>query len=213
MPITPHSLLLPFQDVAAIANRSEWHRLLSSGLLHSGVLPVLWCVDGLRNAGSWIEAWCGGLQALIIILASGVGTGLAQLLAGSASVGLGGAGVVTGAYAAWCVLGLTRARGEMPLTSDRGIIYMLLNACLAAYQPAVGAACLLGGATGGVLGVLLAPLLARVVFLAVALPVTFVLAAARLVVETVRLLFGIMAAFVVATWRAVAEVVRTVRGL
>jgi hypothetical protein len=118
-----------------------------------------------------------------------------------------------GVYAEWAVLALTRARGQIPVTSDRGLLVLALSAGLACLRPEVGPASLAGGAAGGTLGALIAPLLARAAFAAVALPVGAALAAARLAIETAKLAAGIVAALLVATWRSGVEVVRTVRGI
>jgi rhomboid protease GluP len=201
------------QDTTAVAVDGEWHRLLTAGLLHSGLLPLVCCADGVRNAGSWVEAYCGSLQAVVTVVLCAAGAGLGQLLAGRADTGLAGAGVCTGLYAAWLTLGLTRGRGVMPITSDRGVLYALLNALMAAYQPAVGFACLAGGALGGVAGTLLAPLLARVLYTCTAVTAAVALSLARAALETVRLGLGVVLALLVATFRAAGEVARTVRGL
>jgi hypothetical protein len=182
--------------------------------VHSGVLPALWCADGLRNAGSWVELLCGGLQAAIVLAFSAFGAAAAQLVVGPAETGLAGSGAVTGLYVAWALLALTRGRRlRMPATSDRGLLYLLLNLLLAARQPAVGLPSMAGGAAGGALGALLAAPLARAAAVLVAVPAAAAIVLARFAVETARLLLGAALALVVATMRAAGEVVRTVRGL
>jgi len=202
------------QDRFAIVKDGEWWRLLTAGLLHSGIVPTLWCISGLRNAGAWIELGTGSaLQTLVVFAACGAGATMGQLLARATSAGLAGAGLVTGVYVAWLVLGVTRARGQMPVTSELGILLLALNTGLAVYQPAVGLASLLGGAVGGAVGMLLAPVLARVVFFALALPIALALALARLGIETARLLLGVVGLLLLSTGKAAVEAVRTVRGV
>jgi membrane associated rhomboid family serine protease len=211
-PTAPAPLTQP-QDVPSLAERGEWLRLLTAGLLHSGALAALVAIDAVREAGAWVEGACGGLTAGIVFTASAAAAALAQLTFGCAVCYLSGAGVAAGGYAAWAALALTRCRGLMPGTSDRAILYILLGLILAFHQPAVGPACLAGGAAGGAAALLLAPVLERGVMVATALPVVGALTALRVAVETARLALAFVWTLVVTTWRAAAEVVRTVRGL
>lgn len=211
---------LPFtvtaaQDRAAwwLDGERQWGRLLSAALLHGSLLPALWCADGLRNAGAWLELACGRLQALIMFACAAAGAAAAQLWLNDCAACVSGAGLATGAYTAWAALAATRLRGEVPLTSDRGLLYLALNAAAAWHQPAVGLPCLAGGAAGGALGALAAPALARIAYAAAALPVVLTLAAARLAIETAKLAAAAAVVLLAATWRAGAEAVRTVRGL
>jgi hypothetical protein len=199
--------------VPSIAQRGEWGRLLTAGLLHSGALAAAAAIDGVREAGAWVEAVCGGLTVAVVFATSASAAGLAQLVWGAADAYLSGAGVAAGAYGAWAALGLTRGRGLMPGTSDRGIFYVLAGAVLAASQPAVGLPCLAAGFAGGAAAMLAAPLLTRAVTLAFGVPFVLALVLLRVAVETARLLLGAAWVFAIATARAAVEVVKTIRGL
>lgn len=189
------------------------HGLLTSGLLHSGLLPMLCSADGISNAGQWLELTSGPLILLVTYAAAAGGAAVAQLMLGTTPTAISGAGAVTGLYAALAVAGLTDRRGTLPVFTLRGIIYAALNLGLALLQPAIGLACLAGGALGGAIIAPIGPAVARGVSLTLGVPVLLVLGGLRLAWQLVMALVVITGAFVLATLRAVMEAVKAVRNL
>ncbi len=116
-------------------------------------------------------------------------------------------------YVALCIMGLTRCRGAIPVTSDRGLLWCTLNCLLALYQPAIGLPSVVGGAVGGAVGALCAAELGQALGLALGLPVIAFLVAGKVALEAVRLVVTIVLTFVVATWRAGQEAFKAVRNL
>jgi membrane associated rhomboid family serine protease len=98
------------------AGAVEPWRLVSSLFLHSGLRHVVW--NGLSMivfAVPAILAWGYG-RASLLYIASGIGGGLAALLAHPAgTVVVGSSGAVAGLFGAWLVVTLRRAR-RSPMT-------------------------------------------------------------------------------------------------
>lgn len=201
------------QDVGAVVGGSSLASLFTCGLVNAGLAPALWCADGIANASVWLELRLGALQLLAIFLMATLGAATGQIVWGQAEFAMCAPGVCTGLYAAWLVIATTRFHGSMPISSDKGIFYTLLNVLLATHQPAVGLGSIAGGALAGALAVPLAPSLARGLALAFWLPSAVALAVARLAWETGKLAVGVVATVVMGTWAAVMQVVQAIRGM
>jgi hypothetical protein len=196
-----------------VLSGSNLTSLFTCGLVHAGLFPALWCADGIGNASWWLEVRMGSLQLLAVFVTVVLGAAAGHLALEGNAYGACCPGVCVGLYVAWAVAALTRFRGTMPACSDKGVLYIILTALVAAQQPLIGLGSLLGGALAGAVAVPAAPALAQGLFYAFYLPTSAALVAARIALDTAKVVLAIAATLAYGLWQLVVTVAQTIRGL
>jgi membrane associated rhomboid family serine protease len=208
-PGTQATMALVADGVAVLDGRL--HLLATAGLLHGGLLPLLWSTDGILDASTPLELSFGPLTTLVLLATCAAGASLFQTMVCGQQYVLAGVGAMAGAYAA---LFLAALRDQnVLLVSPKGLLYLLLSCCWAWYHPLVGLGSVAGGVLGGAAGLYAAPWLAAGLKVAVALPLLLALGAARLAWQLLAILAALLAQVAKGTAEAVMETVRTVRNL
>eukprot|EP00198_Chlamydomonas_reinhardtii_P000379 XP_001689714.1 predicted protein [Chlamydomonas reinhardtii] len=208
-PPTPVTMSLQM-DVFSVSS-GHWPGLLTSALLHSGLLSLLASLWSLDFTGAWLETAHGPTILAISLLMAGGGAAAGQLLAGQPA-GIGGIGAALGLEAAVVVRSL-RLAGELPPLRAGGVALVGVAAAMAVYQPLVGPWALVGGVVGGALsGVLAYDVLW---LLRVVLGVTMLLCITAWDVLTwlPRQLWRVLVAVAAFAWGTVVAFVQAVRGV
>jgi hypothetical protein len=208
-PGTQVTMALVADGLAVLDGRA--YLLATAGLLHGGLLPLLWSTDGILDAATPLELSFGALPTLVLLAACAACAALFQTLVCEQRYVLAGVGTMAGAYAALVAAAL-RDQGVL-LVSPKGLLYLLLGALWAWYHPLVGLGSVAGGMLGGVVALYLAPWLAAGLKVALGLPLLLALACARLAWQLLAILLVLLAQMAKGTVEAVVETVRTVRNL
>jgi hypothetical protein len=187
------------------------HLLATAGLLHSGLLSMLWSADGISDAGVLLEHSLGFTTLLVMLgMCAAFASALPIMFADQRHV-LAGVGTMAGMYTALATAGL-RDHSAL-LVSPRGLVYMLISLIWSWYHPLIGLWSMAGGMLGGVLSVFVAPWLAVGARLAVGLPLLVGLAVARIVWKLLGIVVVFFVQMVQGTVQAIAETVKIVRNL
>ncbi len=187
------------------------HLLASAGLLHSGLLPMMWSVAGISDAGVLLELSLGFTTLLVMLAMCAAFAAAFPIMFSDQRYVLAGVGTLAGMQAALATAGLRDHRALV--VSPRALIYMLLSLFWSWYHPLIGLWSMAGGMLGGVLSVFVAPWLAVGIRLAVGLPLLLGLALARIVWKLFTIVLVFFVQMVQGTVQAIAETVKIVRNL
>lgn len=132
----------------------QWWRLLSHCFLHGGLLHLAFNMYFLFSLGPIVETMWGPVRYLVLYLISGLGGGVAVVLANSGAVGASGAlcGLLT-SMGVWVYLNRVYL-GNLSSVWLRGIGTNLILIGIISFLPGISLASHLGGAlTGAVVAV------------------------------------------------------------
>jgi membrane associated rhomboid family serine protease/Tfp pilus assembly protein PilF len=131
----------------------QWWRLLSSLLIHAGLLHIAFILWAFWSIGKFAERIFGNLAFLVIFVLSGLGGGLASLAVHPLAVSMGAAGSVFGVYGALLAF-LVLHKGVLPdafrsTMRNRLLGFLALNILLNLSLPSLDVSGTCGGLVTG----------------------------------------------------------------
>ncbi|KAG2424542.1 hypothetical protein HXX76_014423 [Chlamydomonas incerta] len=208
-PPTPVTVSMQM-DVFSVST-GQWAGLLTSAMLHSGLLSLLVSLWSLDFTAAWLETAHGPAILAVSLIMAGGGAAAGQLLAGQ-PVGIGGIGAALGLEAAVAVRSL-RLAGELPPLRAGGVALVGVAAAMAVYQPLVGPWALAGGVLGGALSGVLAYDVLWMLRVVVGVTILLCIMAWDVLTWLPRQLWRLLVAVAAFAWGTVVAAVQAVRGV
>lgn len=128
----------------------QWWRLIGYCFVHGGVLHLLFNMYFLYSLGPLVETMWGPIRYLVLYVVSGLGGGVAVVLANQAAVGASGAlcGLLA-SFGMWVFLNKTHLGPHLSSQWLRGVMTNVLMIAIISMLPGVSAMGHLGGGLAG----------------------------------------------------------------
>jgi membrane associated rhomboid family serine protease len=142
-------------NAAAIAESGQWWRLLTSMVLHAGLLHWAFNSWALWVFGPTLERMLGRLRFVALYLGAGLAGAGASFAFNQTALGVGASGAIFGLLGALIAYFFRRRRagGSVPLQSL--LLVLLLNLFIASRNPSIDNLAHIGGFLGGLVAMAL----------------------------------------------------------
>ncbi|EFJ40758.1 hypothetical protein VOLCADRAFT_119864 [Volvox carteri f. nagariensis] len=209
----PTPLTLSWQTDAISLSAGQYGSLLTSSLLHSGLVSLLVSLASLEETLPWLETLDGFMIMLLSYGMAGAVAGLTQLFLGGQATGIAGLAAALGTEVAVGVRCWRYTGGQLLPPTPACVALLGLSGLMAAYQPLVGTWGILGGILGGALSAVLAYDILYVMRVVIAVTILLGLGAWNLLSWLPRVLFRLVVGLVAVVWGTGVAVVQALRGV
>ncbi|GIL85228.1 hypothetical protein Vretimale_10719 [Volvox reticuliferus] len=209
----PTPLTLSWQADAVSLSAGHFGCLLTSSVLHSGLVSLAVSLASLEETLPWLETLDGFVIMLVSYGMAGAAVGLAQLLLGSQPSGIAGLGAAVGLEVAVAIRCWRYTRGKLMPPTITCICLLCVAVMMAVYQPLVGPWGILGGILGGALSAVLAYDILYVMRVVIAVTILLGVGAWNLLTWLPRTVWRLVVGVSVVVWGTLVAILQALRGV
>ncbi|GIL55463.1 hypothetical protein Vafri_11006 [Volvox africanus] len=209
----PTPLALSWQADAVSLSAGHFGCLLTSSVLHSGLVSLAVSLASLEETLPWLETLDGFVIMLVSYSLAGAGVGLAQLFLGSQTSGIAGLGAAVGLEVAVAIRCWRYTGGKLMPPTITCICLLCVATLMAVYQPLVGPWGILGGVLGGALSAVVAYDILYIMRVVIAITLLLGVGAWNLLTWLPRTVWRFVVGVSVVVWGTLVAVLQALRGV